>query len=142
MAEYLLRQTLVREPSLSYLAVVSAGVAAYPGDTASEYTLLALDQISIDASNHRSQRINQDLVERSVGIFGMTQAHLDLLRQQFKEPLPLYLLHHFTSPETSREVPDPIGGSLERYQETRDAIRTAIPSIITFIKTQSRGSCL
>lgn len=140
MAEYLLKQSIEKEPLLSGVTVASAGVAAYPGDYASANTLSVLHQVGIDAKNHRSQRVNADLLHRSIGIFTMTQSHLEGVRLESEQPLPLYLLHHFTENTKCQEVPDPIGGSIQQYQQTRESILVAIPFIINFIKNHYPSS--
>ena len=140
MAEYLLREAIAHEVLLSGVNVASAGVAALPGDVASSHTLSVLNQVGIDARKHRSQRINQKLLDRSIGIFTMTQSHLSILKTESYLPLPLYLLHHFTEDKKHQEVPDPIGGSIKQYQRTRESIIVAIPFIINYIRTHYLGS--
>ena len=142
MAEYLLKKAISAEVSFPSVTVASAGVAAFPDDVASSHTLSVLNQVGIDARKHRSQRINQQLLDRCVGIFTMTQSHLNVVRQEFEQPLPLYLLHHFTNNKKKQEVPDPIGGSIQQYQQTRESILAAIPFIINFIRIHYKGLAL
>jgi protein-tyrosine-phosphatase len=55
MAESLLRHALAAEkPPLNAIEVRSAGMAAFPGDSASENAVRAMAKVGLDISAHRS----------------------------------------------------------------------------------------
>src|SRR6476469_5492177 len=60
MAAALLQHALAAQPEpMRSLKVVSAGVAARPGEQVSENSVLALKKVGIDISEHRSQSLTQ-----------------------------------------------------------------------------------
>src|SRR4051795_11030781 len=63
MAAALLQHALAAEPEpLRSLRVVSAGVAARPGEPVSENSVYALKKVGIDLSQHRSQALTQQML--------------------------------------------------------------------------------
>ncbi len=137
MAQKLLEHALQNEsPSLSSLEVKSAGVAAYPGDRASENAVRALKKVGIELEDHRSQPVTSNLLAESLAVFCMTENHRRLLNAQFSNlPEHVYLIREFLPAEKGREVPDPFGADLEAYEACRDSMVEAIPPILRFLKT-------
>lgn len=136
MAERLLAHALnaVNEPWAD-IKVLSAGVAAYAGDPASRNSVEALKKVGLDLSNHRSRPLSAELLEISDLVLTMTSDHLDSLQMTFPElEVPAYCFREWI-PEGSSEVPDPFGGNLQSYLDTRDQIAEAIPSVIQFLKS-------
>ncbi len=137
MAERLLRHALQAEPDpLRSIQVRSAGVAAFPGDPASPNAIAALRKVGLDLSDHRSSPLTDQLVRVSDLILVMTGAHLDAIRRQWPDlAIPV---HHFREwvPSGPREVPDPFGGSLDAYLDTRDSLAEAIPSILEYLRSR------
>lgn len=137
MAERLLRHALAAEdPPLNTYKVISAGVSAFPGDPASRNSVNALSKVGLDLSDHRSRPLSDQLVEISDFILAMTSGHIEMIRMQYPDLTDN--LHRFREwvEDGSKEVPDPVGGSLQLYLDTRDNIAEAIPSIIKQIREE------
>lgn len=136
MAERLLQHALASEAApLSEYKVISAGVAAMPGDAASAHAITALKRVQLDLSDHRSRPLSDQLLEISDLILTMTSSHIDsitLFAPEIKSPV--YRFREWTS-GNDKEVIDPFGGPLNAYLETRDHLAEAIPSIIQFLKS-------
>jgi glycine hydroxymethyltransferase len=129
MAAALLKHALSAQAEpLNLYQVVSAGVAATPGDEASENTLAVLKRHGLDASGHRSQNVSAPLVAGAKWIVGMTQNHLAVLQLRFPETKERMLLLRQFLP--NQEIPDPYGLDFNAYLECRDAMVEAIPSLI------------
>ena len=64
----------------------------------------------------------------------LTSSHLQAIKLRY--PGLETPVHRFREwmPSGSREVPDPCGGPLDIYIETRDSLAEAIPSLLTYIK--------
>lgn len=136
MAEGLLRHRLRGNPNIQ---VVSAGLSAPYGQSASEHAARALKELGIDISKHASQPVTADLVRQADGIFVMTQGHYRSLLSLYPfAASKTFLVREFEKDlsDYEREVPDPIGLSYFTYLDCRDAIMSAIPSIEEFMKTQ------
>lgn len=137
MAERLLQHALLAEPEpFCSIEVRSAGVSAFPGDPASPNAVKALRAVDLDLSDHRSRPLTDQLIDSSGLILGMTAQHLEVIRMRHPDcRIPLYRFREWVK-DGSKEVPDPFGGPLDVYVETRDSIAEAVPSVLNFLKKQ------
>ncbi len=138
MAAGLLRHALAAQPEpLRSLEVISAGVAARPGEPVSENSVAALRKVGIDISQHVSRPLTQDLIDRALAVICMTESHRAMIQLQ-ADPAPdhIYLFREFMPAGEDREIPDPFGGPLKVYEICRDEMVEAIPSLLEFLKTR------
>lgn len=135
MAQKLLCHALLAEEEpLRSVTVHSAGISAFPGDPPSENAVKALKPVKLDLSDHRSRPLSDQLADQSDLILAMTSGHVRAIRMQHPGlKAPVYRFREWVSSGT-REVPDPYGGPLDLYIETRDSLAEAVPSIIQFLK--------
>lgn len=136
MAAALLQHALKAQPEpLRSIKVVSAGVAARSNEPASENSVIALKKVGIDLSNHSSRPLTQQLLDDAIAVICMTESHRAMIQLQ-AEPPPqhVYLIREFL-PGADKEIPDPYGGPLRVYEQCRDEMVEAVPSIIAFLKT-------
>ena len=135
MAASLLSHALkAEEEPLRSIEVHSAGVSAFSGDPASGNAGKALKPVGLDLSRHRSRSLSEQLADRSDLILTMTSGHMDAIRLMHPDlKAPVYRFCEWID-SGSKEVPDPFGGPLDLYVETRDHLAEAIPSIIRFLK--------
>ncbi|HSH10045.1 MAG TPA: low molecular weight protein arginine phosphatase [Oceanipulchritudo sp.] len=140
MAERLLQSALLAQPSpWNSIKVISAGVSAFPGDPASRNAVEAMRRVKMDISDHRSRPLSDQLIDISDLILTMTTGHMEMIRLQNPDlTAPIFLFREWTS-SGSKEVPDPFGGPLEVYLETRDNLSESIPSILGFLKTHFKA---
>jgi len=138
MAEKLLAHALAAEdPPLRDLKVVSAGVAARRGDPASTNSVVAVKKVGLDLTDHQSQPLTPELIDRAIAIFVMTETHRAVIHASF-DPTPrhIYLLREFMPREADKEIADPYGGPLPLYETCRDEIVESIPSIVSFLRKE------
>lgn len=137
MAEVLLQHALRAQPEpLKSLKVLSAGVAAHPGDKVSENSVLALKKVGLDLTGHKAQPLSERLVYDALAIFCMTESHRSMIELSFDPPPGnIYLFREFMPPPAAHEIGDPYGGSLKHYEACRDEMVEAIPSLVEFIKS-------
>lgn len=135
MAQKLLAHALEAEDEpLRSIQVLSAGVAACSNEAASPFASKAMDSVKLDLSQHRSRPLTSPLLDRSDLILTMTSGHIEAIRDRFPElRTPIFRFREWV-PTGTREVPDPFGGSLPHYVETRDCLAEAIPSILTYLR--------
>ena len=138
MGERLLAHALAAEPApLNKLEVISAGVAAFPGDPASKNSVTALKKVGLDLTDHRSQPFALQHFETAAVILVMTEGHrMQLLAELNGQDGPPILLFRelIAKNDEDPNVPDPFGANLDAYLETRDALAEAIPSIVDYLR--------
>jgi protein-tyrosine-phosphatase len=137
MAERLLAHALKAEDEpLRSIIVQSAGVSAFAGDPPSRNACKALQPVKIDLGDHRSRPFSDQLAETSDLILAMTSGHIDVIQNRYPGlETPVFRFREWVA-DGNREVPDPFGGPLDLYVETRDSLAEAIPSIIHYLKSQ------
>lgn len=121
----------------------SAGIGAVSGLPASPHAITVMEEIGIDISDIRSKPITAELVRRADYIFCMSYSQLDSLLLLFPSAAEkTYLLREFEEdvPLIAREIPDPIGGSLEVYRFCRDQIAKALPKVVDFVLSSETGA--
>ncbi|MCX6958512.1 MAG: low molecular weight protein arginine phosphatase [Verrucomicrobiae bacterium] len=131
MAEALLKKML---PQYLKIKVASAGVQATPGLPASTMTLTVLAEEGIGFTRFQSQAVTSELIHHATYVFAMTQQHRDfLIRYYPRHQEKFFLLTEWT---TQEDLPDPIGGSFQDYQECCEVIKSSLEKIIPFIEDE------
>lgn len=136
MGERLLAHALAAEENpLNNIRVISAGVAAYAGDAPSRNSVQALRKVGIDLSDHRSRRFVPQMFENALAIFVMTERHRDVIESldPSSKP-PVFLFRELMDGPVDASVPDPHGCALGEYEDTRDALAEAVPSILAYLR--------
>ncbi|MGC8743772.1 MAG: ribose 5-phosphate isomerase B [Verrucomicrobiia bacterium] len=117
---------------------LSAGICAVNGERASQNAVEAMRQIGIDISRFRSQQLTQEIVKNADYIFCMTRGHLETVLSLYPNAAEkTFLVMEFTEDE-GQDVPDPIGGSLDVYEDCRNRLMKGVKSIVDFIEQQSK----
>jgi len=139
MAERLFAQALGNEEEpLNQLQVVSAGVSAIDGDLVSQNSIDAMSEEGIDIQDHRSQRLNLEMIQSAVAIFVMTESHRALIEMTYENlEVPVFLMREFIPEPATNQIPDPFGQSLEIYRLSRESMKEALPSLIEFLKKET-----
>lgn len=138
MAERLLIHALKAEDEpLKSLPVTSTGVYASNGLPASKNAIFALKKVGLNLADHESRPLTQAIIDQSMVIFTMTRTHIEILEERFDKITPhVYLMREFIPKAKEVETPDPYGGTISAYENCRDSMIEAIPSIIQFLKNQ------
>lgn len=134
MAEAYLKKVL-KKAGRNDVEVASAGMMALEGMGASEETREVLIRQGMDVSDHRTQRVTKELVDESDIILVMENIHEERILQLAPEVRNrLFLLKEFAKINDSNlNISDPIGGSLEFYEETLSTIKNAVERISKII---------
>ena len=137
MAEYLFRARMADQG----WKVLSAGTSAVLGWPASEEAIVALREKNIDARTHKSRPLSRKLLVESDLIVTMTERHReDVILFEPSVASKVRLLTSFGAGGPRRDIPDPIGMSLDVYRRTRDVIDSAVADLILHIMEQQRSS--
>jgi RpiB/LacA/LacB family sugar-phosphate isomerase len=93
-------------------------------------------EIGLDLSRFTSQSLHSKLIEEADYIFTMTRQQQDAIQTFYPATAEkVFVIREFEEGEIiGRDIPDPIGQSVEVYRRTRDQIRNAMPSILAFIE--------
>jgi protein-tyrosine-phosphatase len=137
MGAALLQHALAAQPEpLRSLRLISAGVAARPGEPVSTNSVLALKKVGIDVSQHRSQALTQKILDEALAVLCMTESHRALIMVQ-ADPAPknVFLFREFVPNLPDIDIGDPYGGPLKLYEAARDEMVESIPSLVQQIKT-------
>ena len=136
MAEGLLKHALSGQPEpLRSLKILSAGVAARPGEPISENSVIALRKVGIDISGQTSRALTQELLDSALAVFGMTESHRAIIRTRARPaPAHLHLFREFLPPPADHEIGDPYGGPLKVYEAARDEMVEAVPGLVDFLR--------
>lgn len=136
MAEALLKHALSAQPEpLRSWKIVSAGVAARPGDRVSENSITALKKVGLDIKGHTSRPLTRQLLDEAIAILCMTESHRAMIQLSFDPPpRHVYLFREFMPRAADKEIGDPYGGPLSEYEACRDEMVEAIPSLVEFFK--------
>lgn len=121
MAAALMRRRLERESRPG--TVESAGLAA-GGEPASPHAAAVMAEWGLDLSGHRSQPVTRGLCERADRIAVMSPRHRAALLALGVPGEKITILA-----EAEGGIPDPYGGSLADYRETRDALARAVDAL-------------
>ncbi|MFI5335410.1 MAG: hypothetical protein ACHQ5A_01410, partial [Opitutales bacterium] len=141
MAEGLLLHALAGQPEpLRSLPVHSAGVMARPDELVSENSVMALRKVGIDISGHRARPLTQDMLDGALAVLCMTEGHRSMIALQ-ATPVPrnLHLFREFLPPPAPHEIGDPYGGPFRLYEQCRDEMVEAIPSLLDFLRSVTAG---
>lgn len=136
MAAKLLEHALAGEPDpLKSLIPISAGISAWDGDVPSRYSVRVLKKVGLDMSEHRSQRVTEEMAKNSLVLLCMTEAHRNVLQKRFpKLKPPIHLFREFLPSTANLDIHDPYGQNLVTYETCRDNIVEAIPSVVEFLR--------
>ena len=122
MAEMLLRSK-IKSRKIKWWDVLSCGVHAQKGAPINSNARAALEERGVAIKdNFAARQLTQNLIENSVLVVTMTEAH----RQMLEDCGNVVCISKFCN----REVPDPYGADLDTYRLTLQIISEACDNII------------
>jgi protein-tyrosine phosphatase len=112
-------------PKRGYL-VLSAGLAAVPGDRAAAEAEAIIREMGADLTGHESRPLTAEMVTQADHLITMTQSHAAALIGRFArhQPQPRLLCPCGT------DVADPIGGDAEVYRQCAQQIRQHLEQLL------------
>ncbi|HHT51275.1 MAG TPA: low molecular weight protein arginine phosphatase [Eubacteriaceae bacterium] len=139
MAAGILKDLIEKSPpGDNSIEVKSAGLMVFEKGPAHPNAIKVTKDKGIDISDHTSQQLTLELMERADLILTMTQSHRDqiiIVEPKYKDKV--YTLLEFIQEEGETEnvdIADPFGLSKEEYEKTAQqltwAIEKALPKII------------
>lgn len=104
------------------VSVMSAGLSAYLGGRPATEAVEVMQSIGVDLSQHESQPLTAQLVRHADIIWTMTRSHRQAILAQWPEAAGRCELLCLDL----RDVPDPIGGPVELYQQCAQQIKVEL----------------
>jgi ribose 5-phosphate isomerase B len=136
MAEGITRK-LASERKADHIKVCSAGTIAPDGLSATEYAIEAARHWDVDISAHFSTPLDKKMVGKANLILAMEHGHIKkIISIDSSASSRSYLLKAFPEPYNvgQEQVDDPIGGTLDQYNQTflelDEVIHKIFPQII------------
>ncbi|OHB72944.1 MAG: threonylcarbamoyl-AMP synthase [Planctomycetes bacterium RBG_13_63_9] len=131
MAETLCRDMLAKRLGCSIdeledrgFIVMSAGIAAMVGGRASPESVETMSRVGLALSGHETQPLTELLVRQADVIYTMTRSHREAIVAQW----PAAAERTQLLCGDGSDIPDPIGGPLQRYQSCASQIQSALES--------------
>ena len=121
MAEAALK-TILRKRKIRWYTVSSAGLSATDGAPMSAYSRAVLEEVGIPVpADFRARRLNGKMIKDAYAVVCMTEEQARSLSGE-----------NVTSMRAlaGTDIPDPYGGSMERYRGTLDAILGCLPDVM------------
>lgn len=129
MAEGLLRkelQTYAGKLSNGLPDIRSAGVMAGSGMPASPEAIRVMAEQGIDLSQHRSQRLNQQLLQWADIVLTMTESHRQqIIREYRSHSDKVHTLAQFSQVKHI-DIVDPFGAGTEAYRQSAQQLQMLI----------------
>ncbi len=110
-----------QEPQGITTHIASAGVAAGDGLPATEEAIEVLKGMNIDLGDHQSQNLTLTMIDQAEVIYTMTPSHAQAVMTMAPNSV-----HKVFVLDEHGGVPDPIGQSIEVYQQTADRLSELI----------------
>lgn len=108
----------------------SAGLRALDGSPASPAAVKVMTEMGLNISNHRSRRLNTELVEWADVILTMQESHRREVMEKYNVPAQkVYTLAAF-SRDSAGDILDPFGFEIETYRQCARQINSMIRNIV------------
>lgn len=119
-------QNLLEQRAAGRFQVLSAGLAAFPGEPVSSHAADVMAEIDLDVTDQSSQRVSADLMDWADLILTMTESQ----SRQLQKDYPGARTRIFTLGEyignSRQEVHDPFGGRMSDYRRCRRQLETML----------------
>jgi len=134
MAQGLLEKKL-KDTKRTDVEVLSAGIMPIVGTPATANTREVLSKLGIDVSGHRAVQLTKELIDESDIILVMEKIHEERVLNVAPEAKNrVFLLKEFAKiNEGDLDIKDPIGSSVDFYQDILDLIKAAIDRVAEII---------
>lgn len=113
--------------------VQSAGIAAFPGQSATEQAIYVMFKRGIDISKHSAKQLDKDILNNVSLILTMTQNHKHMILHIYPEAAnKVFTLKEYAYGDKKGflDITDPYGQSVEVYEKTAEEISKALGEIV------------
>jgi len=108
-------------------SVASAGCWAYPNLPATPYAIQTAEKMGGDLNFHSSKAVSENLLKDFNLILCMESDHTQFIKRNFPEVADdVFLFSEMVGEDF--EIHDPVGGTLENYEQTAEKLKKIIRS--------------
>lgn len=130
IGEAILRKRL-QEKKWEGVEICSAGTFAMDGHDPSPEAVSAVEKYGATLQGFQSRMFTDELAENAHLILVMEYAHLDFLEEHYAFAADkVRLLGQYLYPDGPEEIPDPVGGPQELFDETAELIEECIYNLL------------
>ncbi|MFO7154199.1 MAG: low molecular weight protein arginine phosphatase [Caldicoprobacter oshimai] len=138
MAEALFKD-LAKKNGLDDIKVMSAGLAAIEGDSATPQAIEVMERRGVDLSDHRARNVDASLVEEADLILTMTDRHKSILSSMYPEAASkIHVLKEYVEGGSVKgelaQILDPFGQPVEVYESCARELEEALTKLIEKLK--------
>ncbi|NBR05573.1 MAG: low molecular weight protein arginine phosphatase [Planctomycetes bacterium] len=106
--------------------ILSGGLAAYNGMTASPNASVVVQKLGVSLEDHQSRYVDLELIEHSDAVLVMTKNHLDMFQDRFHDQrIPVQMLSFSGS-----DISDPFGGDEKVYTQCLSEIEENLKHLV------------
>ena len=122
----------IEQQKINNISVLSAGVLAFPGNSADSKMVEFLDKSNIPHKGHESKLLDDNLMAWADMVLVMEKRHREHILSQWPDSEEkVYLMRRFVSPDQPEaDVDDPYGLSPYYYRATQSQILLGIDNLI------------
>lgn len=147
MAKGLLKKLINKRKDLTSqnIRVISAGTSTISGRGTTKEAVEVMSREGIDISQHISQSLTDKIITEADLILVMESFHKDaIIRRIPRAKNKVCLITEFCRPQEEKElvnpdIPDPIGRSIEVYEESFKIIKEAIERMVNKLWPETEG---
>ncbi len=134
-------KSLLFDRGITNIRVQSGGVGWAVGSRATDNAIKAAAASGVDISSHRSRSIGEEDLEWAVVVLTMTAFHWYAVTDMTDKDR-VWTLTGFPDEAMGPDIDDPIGGSLEVYQQTYQEIERELIRLVPVLEemAQARSS--
>jgi protein-tyrosine-phosphatase len=114
----------------THVSVASAGIAATPGQPASEHTMSVLAEHGIETGEHVTTPLTRELVQAADLVLVMTPSHLFSVSELGGTDKVALITDFLTGDEIGGPVEDPFGSDVDAYRRTYEQLTRAIEGVL------------
>jgi len=131
MAEILFKEILKREQLDDKVKVKSSGTSVYTPLPASDNAIEAVKELGLDLTDHRSQKLNINMLREADLVLTMTRAHKEhILNISPDAKDKVFTLVEYATDGKLGDISDPFGYDLETYKRCRDEILKYLEMVV------------
>lgn len=108
----------------------SMGLAAFPGNSATQTSVRAARQFGVDLSSHRTRSLEEDVLQRAKAIYVFERMHQENMGHLFPGLSPKVHLLGSVIGAPDGEIPDPAGGPESGIVRCYEVIEKACRALI------------
>jgi len=144
MGEGILKDLAAAAPDVA-IDVSSAGTLGIVGAPATDEAVRVARAHGVDITAHTSSAVTSERIAEADVVLAMTELHVEELRARFPGDSERIHLLSVYADGSDVDVPDPIGGPVEEYEDAYRMIegflKSALPRMVSAAGARERGGC-